>query len=94
MENQMNLSGTYKYNDKGGQFTGTVTFDDRQHLIYYSWLLRDGDGNILGGKSMPIYNQHVPVGEDRLEFSRKHALEGIKKFRIGREYVIHELIIT
>jgi hypothetical protein len=89
----MQISGTYKFNNKSGLFTGTVTFDERENLIYCSWILRDEQGNNLGGKSRPIAFQQIPLGQDKLEVSKAHAVEEIRKFRIGRERIIQELTV-
>jgi hypothetical protein len=91
MKKQIQISGTYKFDNKSGPFTGTVSFDERENLIYYTWNLRDEQGNNLGGKARPIAFQQIPLGQDKLEFSKAHALEGIRKFRIGREKIIQEL---
>ena len=91
MKRQLQISGTYKFENKSGLFTGIVTFDERENLIYYSWNLRDKQGNNLGGKARPIAFQQIPLGQNKLEFSKAHALEGIRKFRIGRERIIQEL---
>ena len=91
MKKQIQISGTYKFDNKSGLFTGTVSFDERENLIYYIWNLRDEQGNNLGGKARPIAFQQIPFGQDKLEFSKAHALEGIRKFRIGREKIIQEL---
>jgi hypothetical protein len=93
MKKQIQISGTYKFNNKSGLFTGTVTFDERENLIYYSWNLRDEQGNNLASKARPIAFQQIPLGQDKLEFSKEHAVEGIRKFRIGREKIIQELTV-
>ena len=93
MKRQIQISGTYKFNNRSGLFTGIVTFDEREDSIYYSWSLSDEQGNNLGGKSRPIAFQQIPVGQDILEFSKAHAVEGIRKFRIGRERIIQELTV-
>jgi hypothetical protein len=66
-------------------------FDERDKCIYYSWNLHDNQGNFLGGKSRPVAFQQIPPGHDRIEFAKAHALEGIRKFRIGRDKIIQEL---
>jgi hypothetical protein len=91
MKTPIQISGIYKFNNKTGPFTGTVTFDERENCIYYSWNLRDDAGNNLGGKSISVAFQQIPLGRDKFEFSKAHALEGIRKFRIGREKIIKEL---
>jgi hypothetical protein len=91
MKKQMQISGTYKFGDKSGLFTGTVTFDERENMIYYGWGLRDEQGNNLGSKARPILFQQIPAGQDKLEFSKAHALEGIRRFRIGRERIVQTL---
>ena len=80
-------------NNKTGNFTGTVTFEEREKSIYYSWTLRDGDGRNLAVKSMPLAFQQIPVGQDRFEFSKEHAFDGIRNYRIGREKIIQELSV-
>lgn len=89
----MKLSGMYKLNNKTDPFTGTITFEERNDLIYYSWNLYDQEGKFLGHKSIPIPFHQIPAGQDRFEFSKGHAIEGIRQFRIGRQKVIEELSV-
>jgi hypothetical protein len=91
MKKEIKISGRYKLHGKIDSFTGTVTFDERENSIYYSWNLRDKDGQNLVNRSMPVSFQQIPHGQDKYEFSKLHAIEGIRKYRIGREYIIQEL---
>ena len=93
MKRQIQISGTYKLDNKSDSFTGTVTFDERENSFYYSWTLFDKDGKSIAAKSLDITFQQVPAGQDRFEFTKAHALAGIRKFRIGREKIIHELSV-
>src|SRR5688572_13586678 len=91
MKKQIKILGTYKLEDKSEPFTGTITLDERENSIYYTWNLFDRDGKSIGGKSLNVSFQQIPAGHDRFEFSEAHAMEGIKKYRIGRNKIIHEL---
>jgi hypothetical protein len=77
--------------NKTDSFNGTVAFDERENSMYYSWTLFDKDGKLIGTKSLNVAFQQVPVGQDRLEFTKAHAIQGIREFRIGREKIIQEL---
>jgi hypothetical protein len=91
MKRQIQILGTYKLDDKTDSFSGTVTFDERENSIYYSWNLFDKEGKRIAGKSLHVAYQQIPVGQDRFEFSKAHAIEGIKEYRIGRDKIIKEL---
>lgn len=91
MKKQIQISGTYKLDNKTDSFSGTVTFDERENSIYYSWNLFDGDGNSIGGKSVNVAIQQIPAGQDKFKFLQSHAIEGIRKYRIGREKIIQDL---
>lgn len=93
MKKEIKISGTYSFGNKTGPFTGTLTIEERENLIYYTWNLRDNEGKLLAGKGMPVAFQQIPLGQDKFEFSMKHALEGIRKYRIGREKIIQELMV-
>ena len=77
--------------DRLDSFTGTITFDERESSIYYSWNLFDKDGKSICGKSLNVAFQQIPAGQDRFEFTKDHAIEGIREYRIGRNKIIHEL---
>jgi hypothetical protein len=93
MKKQIQISGTYKLDNKTDSFKGTVTVDERENSIYYSWTLFDEDGKSIGAKSLNVAFQQIPVGHDRFEFTKAHAIEGIREFRIGREKIVHELSV-
>jgi len=93
MKKQIQISGIYKLDNKTDSFTGTVMFDERDNSIYYSWTLLDEKGKSIAGKSLNVAFQQIPEGYDKFEFSKTHAIEGIKNFRIGREKIIHELSV-
>ena len=93
MKKEIRISGTYRFNGVAGPFTGTVAFDERENLIYYSWNLYDKEGQSLAHRSMPVTSQQIPVGQDKFEFRKAHAIEGIRKYRIGREKIIQELSV-
>jgi hypothetical protein len=94
MKKQIQISGTYTLNNKTDSYFGTVTFDERESSIYYSWTLFDKEGRTIGGRSLDVAFQQIPAGEDRFEFAKAHAIEGIRKFRIGREIIIQELCVS
>lgn len=91
MKKQIKILGIYKLDNQTDSFTGTVTLDERENSIYYSWTLFDKDGKLLAGKSFNVAFRQIPVGHDRFEFSKAHAIEGIRKYRIGREKIVQEL---
>jgi hypothetical protein len=91
MKKELKISGTYKFDNKSAPFTGIVTFEERENLIYYTWTVRDNEGNPLAARGMPVAFQQIPLGQDKFEFSKQHAIEGIRKYRIRREKIIHEL---
>ncbi|MEJ1242563.1 hypothetical protein WBG78_30750 [Chryseolinea sp. T2] len=91
MERQIQILGTYQLDNKTDSFTGTVTFNERENSIYYSWRLVDKEGKSIAEKSLNVAFQEIPEGQDRFEFSKKHAIEGIRRYRIGREEIIIEL---
>lgn len=94
MKKEIQISGTYELYNKTSSFTGTLTFDEREDLIYYSWNLYDEEGKFLGGKSLPIAFQQIPTGQDKFEYTKAHAIEGIKKYRIGRAKIVKELSVV
>jgi len=94
MKKQLQISGTYKLDGKTDSFTGTITFNERANSIYYSCYLFDKDGKSIGGKSMNVAFQQIPAGHGRFEFSKAHAIEGIKEYRIGRNKIILESIVV
>lgn len=94
MKRQIQISGTYKLDNKIDSFTGTVTFDERENSIYYSWTLFDKEGKRTAGKSLNVAYQQIPIGQDRFEFSKAHAIQGIKEYKIGREKIIQELDVS
>jgi hypothetical protein len=91
MKKQIEISGTYKLDNKTDSFTGTVTLDERDDSIYYSWTLLDEKGKSIAGKSLNVAFQQIPHGHDKFEFSKAHAIEGIKNFRIERQKIVQEL---
>jgi hypothetical protein len=91
MKKQTKLFGSYKIGNRIEPFSGTVRFDERENSIYYSWNLTNIDRRSIAEKSLNVGFQQIPVGQDRFEFSRKHAIERIKKYRMGREKIIQEL---
>ncbi len=93
MEKEIKIFGTYKLDNRTEPFSGTVTFDERENSIYYSWNLTNKDGQSIAGKSLNVAFQQIPAGQDRFEFSKEHAIEGIRKYRIGREKIIQELSV-
>jgi len=42
---------------------------------------------------MNVAFQQIPAGQDRSEFSKVHAIEGIKKYKIGRDKIVQELSV-
>ena len=94
MKKEIQISGTYRIVNKTGSFTGTVTFDERENSIYYNWRLVDNEGQLIAGKSIDASFQEMPIGQDGFEFTKEHAIEGIKKYRIGREKIIKELSVS
>ena len=91
MKRKIQIIGTYNLDNKTDSFTGTVTFDERENSIYYSWKLFDKDGKSIGAKSLNLTFQQIPAGHDKFEFSKTHAIEGIKEYRIGRSKIVQEL---
>ena len=91
MKKQIRILGTYKLDRKIDSFTGTVSFDERENSIYYSWALFNKDGKLLGGKSLNVEFLKIPEGHDRFEFAKAHAIEGIRRYRIGRMKLILEM---
>ena len=94
MKKQLQISGTYTLDNRTDSFTGTITFDERENSIYYSWNLVDKNGKFIAGKSLNVAFQQIPKGHDKFEFSKTHAIEGIKKYRIGRDKIIQELNVS
>lgn len=68
MKRKIQIIGTYNLDNKTDSFTGTVTFDERENSIYYSWKLFDKDGKSIGAKSLNVTFQPIPAG---LEIPRK-----------------------
>lgn len=93
MNRQIQISGAYELDNKSGQFTGTVTFEERENSYYYSWILFDKEGKSIAAKSFDVIFQKKSAGQDRFEFTKTHALVGICEFQIGREKIIHELSV-
>jgi hypothetical protein len=91
MKKQIQILGTYKLDNKTDSFSGTVTFDERENSIYYSWTLFDKEGKRIARKSLNVAYQQIPLEQDKFEFSKTHAIEEIKKYRIGRDKIIQEL---
>ncbi|HEY5916375.1 MAG TPA: hypothetical protein VIU13_03205 [Chryseolinea sp.] len=94
MKREIKISGIYKLDNKAEPFSGAVTFDEKEDSIYYSWKLTNKDGQLIAGKSLNVTFQQVPDGQDRFEFSKEHAIEGIRKYRIGREKIVQELNVS
>lgn len=94
MKKEIQISGKYKLGNKTDSFTGIATFDERENSIYYSWNLLDNNGRSIGGKSLNIGLQQMPAGQDKFEFSKEHAMEGIWKFRIGKDKIVQELNVS
>jgi hypothetical protein len=94
MKKQIQISGTYTFDKKTDSFTGTITFEERENSIYYTWNLVDKDGKSIGGKSLNVAFQQIPAGHDKFEFSKTHAIQGIKEYRIGRNKIIQELNVS
>jgi hypothetical protein len=94
MKMQLQISGTYNLNNKTDSFAGTITFDEKESSIYYNWYLNDKDGQPIASKSVNVMFQEIPAGHDKFEFLRRHAIEGIKKYRIGRNMIIQELNVS
>jgi hypothetical protein len=91
MKNEIQISGTCKLNGETVSFHGTLTFEERRDSIYYSWKLVNKIGQLIAARSMNIAFQQIPVGQDRFEFSKAHAIQGIKTYRIRRDKIVQEL---
>jgi hypothetical protein len=94
MKNDIKISGIYSFDGVTGPFKGTVTFDEGEDVIYYRWNLYDKEGQFLGHRSMPVRFQQIPRGQDKLEFAREHAMEGIRRYRIGRQKIVLKLYVS
>jgi hypothetical protein len=94
MKKEINIFGIYRLGNKTEPFSGKITFDERERSIYYSWTLMNEDGKLVAGKSLNVAFQQIPAGRDRFEFSKEHAIEGIRKYRIGREKIIQEVSVS
>ena len=93
MKKEIKIFGTYKLDNRTEPFSGIVTFDEKENSIYYSWNLINKDGKSIGGKSLNVAFEQIPAGQDRFEFSKEHAIKGIKRYRIGREKIVQELSV-
>lgn len=93
MKKEIQISGTYRLDEKLESFTGTVTFDEREDSICYSWRLIGKHGESIGGRSLNVALRQIPTGNDKFDFVRKHAIEGIKEYRIGRNKIIQQLTV-
>lgn len=91
MEKKLRISGTFNLDNKTDSFVGTITFNESENSIYYTWNLLDNDGKLIGAKSLTVPFQQIPAGVDRFEFTQDHAIQGIKNYRIGRTKIIQEL---
>ena len=86
MKKQIQISGIYKHNNKSGPFTGMVTFDERENLIYYTWDLRDEQGNSLGFRGMPVAFQQIPMEKKSWSFLKHMRWRGLENSESeGRE---------
>lgn len=81
------VSGRNNLDKDKGKFNGLITFEERKDCIYYSWSLRDENDKFLAAKSMAVFYQTIPEGEEKFEFALNHALENISRTRLGRERV-------
>jgi hypothetical protein len=81
MKKQIQIFGTYKVDDRTDSFTGTVAFDEKENAIYYSWTLLNKDGKSTPEKSLSVTFEQIPSRQDRFEFTKVHAIEGIRKYR-------------
>ena len=38
--------------------------------------------------------QQIPLGDDKFEFAKTHAIEGLRKYKVGRDKLIQELNVS
>lgn len=79
------LAGTLRRYRAGESFVGRVCLELRPDCVYYTCRLEAKDGEFLGSVSRPVSLRVVPDGEDPLEFALSHAVEGVRRYRFGRE---------
>jgi hypothetical protein len=70
----------------GAPFRGRVELDLRGDCVYYIWRVETTDGELVASGSRAVSLRVVPSGQDAMEFALDHALEGIRRYRVGREY--------
>jgi len=69
----------------GEPFHGTIQVEYRDECMYFGWRIHDEDGEFLGEHWRPVSLRVIPEGDDPFEYALSLALEGMRRYRIGRK---------
>ncbi len=83
------VSGLSLWNGRapGKRFCGRIRFERIGDGINYKWHLEDEDGKFVGYRSRGVSVRVIPPGQDHFEYALAHAIEGIRRYRMGRQKV-------
>lgn len=69
----------------GKKFHGTIEIERRDGCMYYVWRLQDDQGEFLAQVGQSVSFCVIPDGQDPFEYTLSHAIEGLRRYRIGRK---------
>jgi hypothetical protein len=83
------VSGFSLWNAKppGNRFGGRIRFEKGTGGIGYTWRLEDENGEFLSLVTRPVSLRVIPPGHDPFDYALTHAIEGIRRYRMGRQKV-------
>ena len=83
------VHGTAIINGEVVPFQGSVEFEQKhENSIYASWKIFDAQGKIIASLSKEYY---MDSSNNKLDDIFNFILEMMKKYRIGRKYIISEI---
>jgi hypothetical protein len=88
----LNISGTYKADNEAGAFKGTLTLERRKTYMFYEWSLISEIGKLVAGQSAIVDFKQIPKGQDEFEFTKAHALQAIREYKMSGKEIVYDLI--
>ena len=85
------VSGDCSLPDHIGPFVGRIEFWKHVDGVAYQWRFVVVDGHFLALRGMGVSEHIIPLNSDPYEFALQHALEGIRRYRINRRRVYHQV---
>ena len=68
-------------------FRARIELEARADGIYYWWRAQGPAAAFLGARGMLVSNRILPLGVEPFESALSHAIEGLRRKRVGRQRV-------